>query len=163
MVPGDINPYESSLSASVSAVPHTTRRWLVLLVIGACVYYGISAATLPFTNWVWFGEVPPLALLQLPKAILKDGVQTVLLSLLPVLGLSRGSPSPDYIATHGPALLCAVAVPALLIITLIGVLSRDCLRVKLLGAVFGFATVDTFVTFWFDAVSNLKLYNGSFF
>lgn len=139
------------------------RRVLAIVADVACVYYLLSATTLPFVNMLWFGEIAVLAIFQLPKSFLKSVVHKLLLQAVHTFGLSRGSPSPDYIATHGWAMGIMAAAPALLLVTVFALLLRGRARIWLIGMVLLFATIDALVTIWFDSSSNLKLYNGSYF
>ena len=141
----------------------TVRRWPVIVAACACVYYGISAMTLPFTNAVWFGEIPPLAIFQIPKSFIKSVIQDVLLYAVNVLGLSHGSASPDYIATHGWAMVIMAAAPALLLVAVFAFLRHDRMRNRLIAVVLIFASIDAIVIIWFDSSSSLKLYNASYF
>ena len=129
----------------------------------ACVYYGISAMTLPFTNAVWCGEVPLLAILQIPKSFIKFVIQDFLLHAVNVLDLSQGSASPDYIATHGWAMVIMAAAPALLLVAVFAFLRHDRMRNRLIAVVLIFASIDAIVTIWFDSSSSLKLFNASYF
>ena len=85
------------------------------------------------------------------------------MSLVGALGISRGSFSPDYIATHGWALGIMAAVPALLLVSVLTVVRRVSNRSTLIAMVVILASIDAMVTFWFDRASNLKLYNASYF
>jgi hypothetical protein len=124
-----------------------------------CSYFLVSALTLPFVNRLWFGEFPPLAIVQLPKSFFKSIVHQVLMSLVDSFGLSRGSASPDFNAIHGWAMIATVSVPALFVIMVFS-LMRSLPRRRLIGAILICATLDAMVTLWFDGVSHLKLYNA---
>jgi len=77
----DSNPYESSAATNViSHSANASPRWPVVIVACAAIYYLLSALTLPFVNRIWFGEMPPLAIIQLPKSFLKSVVHDVLMS-----------------------------------------------------------------------------------
>src|SRR4051812_42745333 len=52
-------------------IPWATRVWSRLLVILAG-YYVVAALTLPFAGAVWIGELPVLAVLQLPKLLVAE-------------------------------------------------------------------------------------------
>jgi hypothetical protein len=154
------NPYDPAGSADI--VPGgtaTPQRWPVVLCTCICSYFLVSALTLPFVNKLWFGEIPPLAIVQLPKSFFKSIVHQVLMSMVNSFGLSRGSFSPDYIATHGWAMIATVSVPALFVIMVFS-LMRSLPRRRLIGAILICAALDAVVTLWFDSVSNLKLYNA---
>ena len=160
---------ESSQSqpASTTLQPLAQRveplRWPVTLTRIACCYYALSALTMPFINKLWVGEVPLLAIIQLPKAVLKSGIQTVLMSALSALGLSRGSFSPDYLATHMWALGLAMLIPTLLVIGAISLPRNLPNKRRLILTVIAFALVDVVVTLVADSLSHLKTFNASFF
>ena len=160
-----MSPYEPNSigDTPAAATTPTARRWPVIVAACACVYYGISAMTLPFANVVWLGEIPPLAILQLPKSFTKFVIQRFLLYAVNVLGLSRGSASPDHIATHGWAMVIMAAAPALLLVAVFAFLRRERRRNRLIAAVLIFASIDAIVTIWFDSSSRLKLYNTLYF
>jgi hypothetical protein len=77
-------------------------------------YFVVSTLTLPFLNAFWIGELPVLALIQLPKIELAVWFRNEVIEAMQWLGLSRGSRSPDlifvrpyglalaYVATLGP-------------------------------------------------------------
>ena len=69
------------------------------IIFWCCIgYFLISALTLPFIGKVWFGEIPVLGLIQLPKvAVAKFFRKEVVMDLIRLLGFSSGSFSPDYI------------------------------------------------------------------
>ncbi|HBE69082.1 MAG TPA: hypothetical protein DDW52_13110 [Planctomycetaceae bacterium] len=157
-----MNPYESSIS-SVADTTYAGRRWPTVLGAVACLYYGASALSLPFANAIWLGEIPLLATVQVPKSFLKSVVHDGLLCVVHALGLSSGSASPDYSATHGWAMLVMVAAPALLIVFVLGFWSHGQVRTRLVAAVLLLATLDALVTFWFDSSYSLELYNASYF
>ena len=64
--------------------------------------------TWPFVAEVWWGELPPLALYQMPKVgvaeLLLDGP---VLSAMDLLGLTSGAPSPDRSMGEPSALVLA--------------------------------------------------------
>lgn len=71
-------------------------------------YFVISSLTLPFLDRVWLGEIALLAVIQLPKVILARWCQDELVIRgMHWAGLSRGSPSPDSIASRPWGLLLA--------------------------------------------------------
>ena len=82
---------------------------LVLQAVAA--YFVASILTLPFLNAIWLGEVPLLALVQLPKVVLAGWLRTdVVMPAIGALGLSRGSFSPDYGMARPYALALAYLV-----------------------------------------------------
>ena len=119
--------------------------------------------TLPFANKVWLGEIPLLGLIQLPKSVLKSVVQDILLAALNGVNASSGSYSMDYITTHGWAMLNMVAVPPVMLIAVLTCLQRLPSRRWLVILMLAGAFIDAAVTLWIDNVSNLKLYNASYF
>jgi hypothetical protein len=77
-------------------------------------YFVVSIVTLPFLDAVWFGELPLLALVQLPKTALAGWLRTdVVMPAIAALGLSRGSFSPDYVMAR-PYALALAYVPVVL-------------------------------------------------
>lgn len=72
------------------------------------VYFVASIATLPFLDSLWMGEVPLLALVQLPKVAVADGMRRgVVMPAIRWMGLSSGSFSPDYVRARPYALALA--------------------------------------------------------
>lgn len=77
-----------------------------------CGYFIVSMVTLPFINTVWLGEVPLLALIQVPKITLAGWLRKqVVMEAIKLLGLSSGSFSPDYIMARPYGLGLAYMVP----------------------------------------------------
>tara|TARA_R100000789_G_C3005279_1_gene149884 strand:+ start:408 stop:893 length:486 start_codon:yes stop_codon:yes gene_type:complete len=140
----------------------STHRWLNWLIGSACVFYILSAITLPFANKVWIGEIPILGLLQLPKAFLKSVIHDALLIAVQQFGWSAGSQSPDYIMTHLWAMIIMTVGPALILLITLLYFGTERRWVLPLIALISCATIDAVVTLGFDAWSNLKLFNGSF-
>jgi hypothetical protein len=155
------NPYEPSrhVDAPKQNQPKL-RGWLLVFTVLVCAYYVISALTLPAANKIWLGEIPLLALVQIPKAFLKTMVHKALMHAMHGLGISYGSFSPDFGATHGWAMLIMLTLPALLFATVLmrarGLEHRN----RWVGLVLLLAAIDGMVTIWFDSVSRLKLFNG---
>lgn len=160
----DVNPYTPSGVADRSnRQAHAVQRWPWIVALCASSYFAVSALTLPFANTIWFGDLPPLALTQLPKSFLKSAVHEILMFVIESVGMSRGSFSPDYIATHDWAMGVMTAAPALLLVAAFLLLRRVSCRGKLIAIVLISATIDGIVTFWFDNAFNLKLFNASYF
>lgn len=165
MTTGNSIPLEAGVSDGES-VDQTVvpKRWPGILCKCVCAYYLISAITIPFTNKVWFGEAPVLALIQVPKSILKSVVQHE--GLLPFIhwaGWSRGSASPDYIMTQGWAMGIMVSVPAICLVILLLLVRPFPHQWRLIAAVILCAVLDGIVTLWFDSTSNFKMYNAIYF
>ena len=70
--------------------------YLILLRV-LVAYFAVCTITVPFMDaWWLFGEVPVLALVQVPKVEAADEVQHFLvMKFFPATGLSLGSYSPD--------------------------------------------------------------------
>lgn len=154
------NPYQSSDVSDTPSQPQ--HRWLNRFAVGACVYYIISAITLPFANKAWVGEIPVFSILQIPKGFLKSVIHDILLQTVHLFGWSTGSASPDYGMTHPWAMTFMLTVPALLLISAILNFRSGRMRTALSIAVLACGACDAVVTLWFDASSGLKIYNGSF-
>lgn len=155
------NPYRAT-DLSENRAP-AIYRWLNWFVCGACLYYFLSAVTLPFASKAWVGEVPILGILQLPKSFLKFVLHDVLLLAVHQFGWSKGSASPDYGMIHPWAMVLMLAVPALLLSGTILYCRSGKTRAFLLISVLAFAFLDALVTLWFETSSSLKLYNASFY
>jgi hypothetical protein len=82
------------------------------LLQSACVYLGLSIVTLPFLDAVWLGELPVLAIGQVPKIDLAHWLRGFIIRhVMWPLGWSRGSASPDLIAASPYALALAYVLP----------------------------------------------------
>ena len=164
MEPPEPNPYEvNHVDDAGERRPPGKRRGPVIASLLACGYYVVSALSLPFAGSFWIGELPILAVLQLPKSFLKSAFQHLLLWMVEVLGLSRGSRSPDYLATHDLALGLMLAFPAVAIVGALLLPKRVPNRGWWIGAVLLGAALDAAVTFWFDRSFSLKLFNASYY
>lgn len=77
--------------------------------VGWCA---LNCLTLPFIGRVWLGELPVLAVIQLPKIAVAGWLRThVVMDVITFLGFSRGSFSPDYILARPYALALAYLIP----------------------------------------------------
>jgi hypothetical protein len=77
-------------AAPVIFTPRERSRELRALKSTAA-YLALSIVTLPFLDSVWLGELPVLALPQIPKAELCDAIQSFIIAeVMPRFGLSRG-------------------------------------------------------------------------
>lgn len=163
-----MNPYESPATNVPSKPLGRTAPgglWRHILTAGTglvIAYYALSFTTLPWADDVWLGEMPLLAIPQLPKMHLKSILQDGLIALLPLFGLDAGSPSPNSIRTHPWAMGLMVAGPPLLVAGLLVLTGRGARggrrRGALIGALLAVALVDGLVTFWFDSTSRLTLF-----
>jgi len=97
-------------------------RGVLKFLIG---YYIVCTITLPFVDSWWLGEIPPLAIVQIPKLQLAGWLRTdVVMVAIRRLGWSRGSFSHDYIAASPYALAIAYAIPMIVVIVPIWVRTR---------------------------------------
>jgi hypothetical protein len=89
------------------AAARSRRPWTDRLMKALILYFVVSIVTLPFIDELWLGEVPLLALVQLPKTEPAHWLRRhVAMPMIKTLGLSRGSYSPDY-GMAGPYALAA--------------------------------------------------------
>ena len=89
-------------------------RSILVIMILYCI---VCSLTLPFVNALWLGEIPPLAIVQLPKIQLADWLRSgLVMRAIEALGYSRGSFSPDYIRARPYALAIAYLIPLGLVI-----------------------------------------------
>lgn len=92
----------------------------LLLLKSAAIYCFVSVLTLPLWKEWWLGELPPLAIFQLPKVeFAKWLCERMVMSVMGPLGLSRGSYSPDYIAARPYALAIAYLVPLVVLLAIV--------------------------------------------
>lgn len=83
------------------------RPWTDRLLKAIALYFIVSIVTVPFIDELWLGEMPLLALIQLPKTEPAHWLRRhVVMPAIKMLGLSRGSVSPDY-GMAGPYALAA--------------------------------------------------------
>ena len=95
--------------------------YVVLLRIFVA-YFVISILTLPLLDAWWIGELPVLALVQLPKISLANWIRTELvMAAVRKLGLSRGSFSPDFSMARPYALAIVYSVPVGILLAVIRV------------------------------------------
>ena len=77
-------------------------EWTLLAITG---YFVASSLTLPLLDALWLGELPLLAIVQVPKMELARWLQSdVVRPTMAALGLSQGSPSRDHFMTRPLAL-----------------------------------------------------------
>ena len=111
---------------SPSTRPTWTESGLYLLILKAMAgYFAISLLTLPFIDKWWTGRLPMLALIQLPKTALAQWlIRHVAMPTMSILGLSRGSFSPDYLLARPYALAAAYLIPLVLVLLIVWVRTR---------------------------------------
>lgn len=79
-------------------------------------YCALSCLTLPLVGHVWLGEIPLLALIQIPKLAVVGWLRVhVVMEAIALWGFSRGSFSPDYILARPYALAIAYMIPMFVI------------------------------------------------
>ena len=157
------NPYIAPNSETKETALRPTNLWSAWIFIAAAIYYTVSVVTLPFANTLWLGSAPVLSLIQFPKAILKSIFHQAFLHLFCSAGWSHGSPSQDYIATHGIAMILMLLVPAAALGALLFSFHRIQNRLRWTIILLLLATLDGIVTISFDASSSLRLFNGVYF
>ena len=88
-----------------------------LNILKSLVFYCVaSSMTLPFLDAIWFGEIPPLAIIHSPKTEFGNWIRSSLvMPAIKWLGYSRGSFSPDYILARPYALALAYFAPLVLL------------------------------------------------
>lgn len=129
----------------------------------ALLTYGvISSLSLPFLARVWWGEVPLLALIQLPKTELAHWIRThVVMHMLQEFGISSGSFSPDFLRARIGALAITYLIP-LLPLSLMMIVqawkSEKCGRGRWLGILLIVAVIDFFATLFLTDGPSLTLY-----
>jgi hypothetical protein len=135
--------------------------WFDWVVRGFIAYLAVSCATLPFLNRVWFGEIPLLALVQLPKTGPAQWLRTeMVMPAIRALGWSRGSFSPDFLLARPYALGLAYGLflSAILLAALWGRRGRfHAGRVGLL-ILLGLAAVDFAMLLYFGGGPGLSIY-----
>ena len=134
------------------------RRWPLAIAALFILYTTASILTLPLADDLWLGELPLLAVVQIPKMFLASLIQKGMIALLPFLGLATGSISPDRILTHPWALGAALAAPALAVVCLLLWPRRTLHWRGTLAAILVLTALDAATTFWFDSSSSLSLF-----
>lgn len=84
----------------------------LLILKSLVVYFVVSLVTLPFLSAIWLGEIPLLALVQLPKVQFANWLRvSVLMPMIRWLGMSSGSFSPDFRLASPYGLILAYSIP----------------------------------------------------
>lgn len=152
------NPFQAPLAESAGRRRHRHSGFFAAIVWCCISYYAASSLTLPFANSVWLGELPVLALVQLPKSWAHDKVQNLIMAYMRSHGLSSGSPSPDMIRSSPWAFAVVFCVPAIVVLTMAAV-SRNLRQSRTLIVLFLLlAVIDAAVTIWFERTSSLSLF-----
>lgn len=101
-------------TAQPVALRPNTRDWTLTTIKVFVFYFIISIATLPFVDALWLGELPVLAVPQLPKLLIAGWFRTgVIMPAISALGLSSGSFSSDYLMARPYALALAYLIPVI--------------------------------------------------
>ena len=121
------------------------------LLAALTIYLCASIITVPFAGRVWFGEIPPLALFQLPKLTFAHWLRTdVVMKVIHVLGISRGSYSPDHMAARPYGLLLAYMIPGVLLLLFLKVTKQLRGRTRRWAAILAIvAAIDYIVVLFF--------------
>lgn len=157
----DENPFATVEVGVEDDVNPKRIRWHVILAGCLCGYYLVSCLTLPFAKQVWFGEIPVLGLLQIPKAFLKSLLHSSLMEAMKSFGWT-GSSS-DYFATHSIVMVVMLFLPTVVFLLLIWRLPKLPFRPPITFAMLACSCLDAIVTIWFENTSSLKLFNGVLF
>lgn len=105
---------EGSVCTSPQAYSH--GWWHIVLLKAGIAYCLLSIITLPWVGSVWLGEIPLLALIQVPKLFVADWFRSdVVMGAIKVFGFSKGSFSPDYIMARPYGLGLACSIPLILV------------------------------------------------
>lgn len=81
------------------------------------VYLVVSITTVPFIDSIWLGEIPVLAVVQLPKTMPANFIRHYYASsMAKTLNISKGSFSPDAIFIRPYALLIVYIIPLLILV-----------------------------------------------
>jgi len=154
-----VNPQLDYQSPS-SRPPWTEGDVYLFFIKGMLIYFLLSSLTLPFLNAIWLGELPLLAVPQIPKIQFAHWLaRHIGMPMIQSLGLSRGSFSPDYGLVKPYALIAAYSIPLallLLITTLRTRLARPLWIWALLLLIA--AITDFYLTLHFKDRPGLNLY-----
>lgn len=126
-------------------------RSIEYLLKGITAYLTVSILTLPFVGYVWSGEIPVLALFQIPKIKFALWLRhDVVIPLFRALGMSTGANSPDSIMARPYGLLLSYLIPSLVFVVFLVATGRSQeVNRKWVLIVMGLMIVDfTFVMFF---------------
>jgi hypothetical protein len=130
---------------------------LLKMAVFACLF---SSITVPFVNSIWLGELPLMALFQLPKIGCANWmIAEVVIPGMDFFGISSGSYSPDHISARPYALGFVYLLPLLGVILLVRIRRGFVMpyRAWVWGLVIA-ATVDFFLTMHFRTQPGLTIY-----
>ena len=101
---------------STQPQPPLLARFHLLGLKAGVVYCIVSIVTLPFVGAVWLGELPVLALIQIPKLPLAGWMREhIVMDAIKLLGFSKGSFSPDLITARPYGLGLAYSIPIIVV------------------------------------------------
>ena len=153
------NPYQPSRLGSSTGGPTSTLttqlRWMLTILM---VYYVVSSLTLPLADEIWLGELPLMAIPQLPKSWLFSTARQYLIILTQAMGVDRGSPSPNMIAMTPWAFAIVFIAPTALAIAATAICRRLRPCWPWIWRLMALATVDAVITIWFDQTSRLSIF-----
>lgn len=93
-----------------------------ILLWSSIAYFLVSIITIPFAGSLWWGEMPLLALIQVPKLSSAIWFRTsVVMPWIVKLGYSAGSFSPDYLLARPYGLLFPYALFLIAMLLVLGV------------------------------------------
>lgn len=132
-------------------------RFLLKSLIAYCV---VCTLTIPFMNAIWSGEVPLLALVQLPKIEYAQWLRSgLVMQAIRWLGLSRGSFSPDYTLARPYGLAIAYLFPLAVLATVVWMRTRMAPPYRRLTiALLVVAAIDFAATLYFAHQRYLTIY-----
>lgn len=144
-------PGQAMAARPVSRAAATVMLWVVL------GYFLLSAITLPFLDHLWLGELPVLALIQLPKVALANWLRVhVVMEAIRAGGWSAGSFSPDYILAR-PYALALVYLPPMAAFASVALGAGAGFR-RLALVLIGVAVLDYVLTLWLAGGPGLTIY-----
>ncbi|MGQ0551826.1 MAG: hypothetical protein ACT4PU_01235 [Planctomycetota bacterium] len=136
------------------------RDVLALCLKVLVLYFVVSMGTLPFVNAIWWGELPALAIPQLPKLFVASWLRTdVVMPAIAALGYSRGSFSPDFVLARPYALALAYLFLCAGLLTAVWLRTRVTRSYRLWTCLLiAAAAADYFLTLKFATQPALTLY-----
>lgn len=151
---------DTHVTSQAVAPRPTTCDWTFTMVKGLILYFVISMATLPFINALWLGDLPVLAVPQLPKLWIADWLRRgVVMPAIRALGLSSGSFSPDYGMARPYALALAYFIPVVGLLAVAWVRRRVLQPHRLWSCLLlCVAVLDYLLTLWLTHTPALSLY-----
>jgi hypothetical protein len=152
------NPYETGATESLQVNSERQAVLLVWLLVALTVYYVFSSITLPWADDLWWGEIPVLALFQIPKSTLFDRTSNWMVKMAFELGIDRGSHSPTSIAVWPWAITITIMLPSVPMISAVAICRRWKPCQKWIWLLIAVATIDAMTTIWFERTSRLSLF-----